>query len=136
MRARAGVANFRREPSIEFIEKTGMIIPKRKHLASFAAAALLAICVPAFAAAPDATVPPDSPQAAHTITELERAAHIDRERWRSHLGGEDADLGIYYAEKAKEAEALERRLKSGGAVSQGEVDRALDTSAASHFRSY
>lgn len=108
----------------------------RNRLVVIAAAILMAASIPAIACAQDTMIQPNSPQAAKAIARLTHAAHIDRQEYKDHLGGEESDLGIYYAHKAKEAQALVRRLKSGQAVSQADVDHALDTRAASHYRAY
>ena len=113
-----------------------MIASYRNRLVVIVAAALLAVSLPAAVCAQPTMIQPNSPQAAQTIARLEHAAHVDRQEYKNHSGGEESDLGIYYAHKAKEAEALARKLKSGKAVSQADVDRALNTQQASHFRAY
>jgi hypothetical protein len=107
-----------------------------RRIASIAAALLLVVSLPAFADAEDAMIQPGSSQAAQTIAQLKHAAYIDRQNSKAHSGAEDSDLGIYYAHKAKEARALARKLKSGQAVSQSEVDQALSTKQAAHYGTY
>jgi hypothetical protein len=104
------------------------------RIAAIAFASLLAASAPAFAGSGAAIIQPGSPQAAQAISRLKHAAYIDRQNAKAHSGAADSDLGLYYAQKAKEARALERKLKSGQAVSQTEVDRTLSTKQASHYR--
>jgi hypothetical protein len=118
------------------MEKIHMNAPTPKLFAAIAAAALLAISIPAMALAGDTMIQPSSPQAARTITQLKHAAYIDRQDAKAHSGAEDSDLGIYYGHKAKEAEALVKKLTSGEAVSHSEVEQALNTKEAAHYRAY
>jgi len=118
------------------MEEIHMSASYPKRLAAIAAVALLAISIPAMALAGDTMIQPNSPQAGQAITQLKHAAYIDRQDAKAHSGAEDSDLGIYYGHKAKEAEALVKRLQSGEAVSHSEVEQALNTKQAAHYRAY
>ncbi len=98
-------------------------------------ATVLASAVLVFAAsnADSTIVRPQTPQAAHVISQLEHARYIDRMNSRSYAGGDDSEAGIFYYRKGQEVDALLNTLREGHAVSVEAVQSALDNSNAVRY---
>lgn len=93
--------------------------------------AALFVATAAFAGSgTDSSIKAGTPEAARTISRLQQARHLDQMNSQSYTGGENSEVGMFYARKAHEIDALLTRMRAGKTVSGDDVTHALDNSGA------
>ena len=95
---------------------------------------LLAMAAPTSFAGEDSNmIQPGTPQAAKVTASLKQAEHLDRMNARSYTSGADSDRGIFLEKKADEIKPLLAKLNHGKAISEEDVNHALDNKHAYRY---
>ena len=91
---------------------------------------MLAAAVPVLA---EEVIISGTPEAELAIKQLRKAEHLDRLNAQSYTGTADSEARSAYYRKAQELDALIGKLQAGKSISEEDVQRALDNTAAERY---